>query len=134
VQAQRAAAAAAEKQKTIAQSANGESAYEEDEEENSESIDEENRDEKFKRLAIQKPLQDMTVTELGAWYTERAQYIPLRLSFEERKLLRLIQAALNVSDYTDKVDIISYTSKPKRMAAQLKVPFCLRGFMSAHSA
>jgi hypothetical protein len=82
------------------------------------------REQKFRQLTIQKPLQDMTPTELGAWYTDRARYIPLRLSLEERKLLRLVQAALNVSDYTDKVDIISYmSSKPKRMAAQLRVRF-----------
>jgi hypothetical protein len=51
---------------------------------------------------------------------ERSRWIPLRLTLEERKLLRLLQAALNVSEYTDKIDILYYGNKAKRMAAQIR--------------
>ncbi|KAJ2784677.1 hypothetical protein H4R18_000968 [Coemansia javaensis] len=54
------------------------------------------------------------------WITERAKYIPLRLTLKERKYLRLLEAALSVSEYTDKVDVLMYGNKPKRMVAQIK--------------
>lgn len=53
-------------------------------------------------------------------YLERAKYIPLRLSLNDRRLLRLLEAALNVSEYTDRVDIISYRSKHHRINQQLR--------------
>ncbi|CAG8595965.1 3962_t:CDS:10 [Funneliformis mosseae] len=46
-------------------------------------------------------------TSFGDWIEERARYIPL-------------QAALNVSEYTDKIDIITYSSKARRIVHQIK--------------
>ncbi|ODQ62823.1 hypothetical protein WICANDRAFT_82752 [Wickerhamomyces anomalus NRRL Y-366-8] len=51
---------------------------------------------------------------------KQVKYIPLRLTPEERHLLHLLEAALSVSQYTDKVDIISHSSKSKRIVSQLK--------------
>jgi hypothetical protein len=53
-------------------------------------------------------------------FLDRTKYIPLRLNETERKQLRLIEAALSVSDYTGKVDIISYEKKSKRSFEQLR--------------
>ncbi|KAJ1920955.1 hypothetical protein H4219_001008 [Mycoemilia scoparia] len=59
-------------------------------------------------------------TDFNKWITERAKYIPVRLTLNEKKYLRLIEAALNVSEYTDKIDILSYGNKNKRIVAQIK--------------
>jgi hypothetical protein len=57
----------------------------------------------------------------GDWFLERAKHIPLRLTLNERKFLRLLEAALNVSEYTDKIDVIGFgLSKAKRIVSQIK--------------
>jgi len=53
-------------------------------------------------------------------FLERTKFIPLRLTLSERKLLRLCEAALNVSEYTDKVDILTWKSKTGRIHEQLR--------------
>lgn len=68
--------------------------------------------------------QDKTLTEkhieILRKIKKNIKFIPMRLTYDERQLLKLLEAALTVSDYTDKVDIISYTSKTKRIITQLK--------------
>ncbi|CAO3612264.1 unnamed protein product [Mucor hiemalis] len=51
---------------------------------------------------------------------KRAKFIPLRLKLEERKYLRLLEAALNVTNYTERIDDISSTGKAKRVVNQIK--------------
>jgi hypothetical protein len=50
---------------------------------------------------------------------DQCRWIPLRLDQRERKLLRLLEAALHVSEYTDRVDILTFRSKTQRIHAQL---------------
>ena len=50
---------------------------------------------------------------------ERAKYIPLRLTYEERKSLRMVNAAIGVSDYTNSVDV-QFKNKAKRSHTQLQ--------------
>lgn len=50
---------------------------------------------------------------------ERAKYIPMRLTYEERKNLRLANASVNVSDYTSAVDL-PFKNKAKRHHMQLQ--------------
>lgn len=60
-------------------------------------------------------------TSVGEWFVERAKFIPLRLTIPERKYLRLLEAALSVSEYTDKVDTVSFSqSKAKRVVHQIR--------------
>ncbi|KAH3763585.1 UPF0652 protein [Pelomyxa schiedti] len=62
---------------------------------------------------------------------ERARYIPLRLTLEERKLLRLLEAVLNASKYTDRVDAV-FKSPAARMQQQVKnICSLLSGILSA---
>ncbi|OBZ70214.1 hypothetical protein A0H81_09736 [Grifola frondosa] len=58
---------------------------------------------------------------VGDWFVDRAKYIPVRLTFGERKSLRLLEAALSVSEYTDKIDTLGFgLSKAKRIVQQIR--------------
>ena len=83
----------------------------------------------------------------GASLIERVKFIPVRLNHDERRDLRwgrvsgkrlvrfhrlaymymlrirfgrLVEATMNVSEYTDKIDILTYGSKAQRIHKQLK--------------
>lgn len=60
-------------------------------------------------------------SDVGGEFRERARYIPLRLTAKERKILRLVEGALNVSNYTDVVDVVSYSrmKTKQRMYSQI---------------
>ncbi|KAF6762017.1 hypothetical protein DFP72DRAFT_877769 [Ephemerocybe angulata] len=58
---------------------------------------------------------------VGDFFLERAKFIPLRLTMGERKYLRLLEATMTVSEYTDKIDIIGFgLSKTKRIVHQIR--------------
>ena len=60
------------------------------------------------------------VKEANVDLVERSKHVPLRLTLEQRKVLRLCEAALDVSEYTDKVDVLSWKSKTGRIHEQIR--------------
>ncbi|KAK1933326.1 hypothetical protein X943_003140 [Babesia divergens] len=68
------------------------------------------------------------------YYLTIAKYAPLRLSFEERKLMRLLDSTLHVSEYTDKIDIIHEGNKARKIVREIKeVCAILSGLAIAHN-
>eukprot|EP00916_Digyalum_oweni_P008333 GHVL01013980.1.p1 GENE.GHVL01013980.1~~GHVL01013980.1.p1 ORF type:complete len:329 (-),score=76.71 GHVL01013980.1:37-1023(-) len=59
-------------------------------------------------------------TKLSKNLSEQAKCVPLRLAYDERVYLRLLEAALDVSEYTDKVDILINGSKARKIAHEIK--------------
>lgn len=54
------------------------------------------------------------------WLLDRAKFIPLRLSEEERKFMRLVNNTMDVSEYTDRIDILTWRNKTTRIHNELR--------------
>jgi len=55
-------------------------------------------------------------------FYERAKFVPMRLTYDERKYLRLIDATMHVSSYTDHMDTVGgpKVNPARKMALQMK--------------
>jgi len=82
-------------------------------------------DEEWERVAVGPTevlgAQPAVGAKVEEWFVERAKFIPLRLTIMERKYFRLLEAALSVSEYTDKIDTLGFgLSKAKRVVHQIR--------------
>jgi Protein of unknown function (DUF2009) len=64
-------------------------------------------------------------------FAERARYIPLRLSLEERQYLRLLESALSVSNYTSIVDGDELSVSKRRHKQMELISALLAGLVTA---
>ncbi|CXJ17851.1 conserved protein, unknown function [Plasmodium berghei] len=53
-------------------------------------------------------------------YIKLCKYIPLRLTYDERLYLRLLESTLEVSEYTDKIDIYHSGNKSRKIVREIK--------------
>ncbi|CDR96828.1 UPF0652 protein [Babesia bigemina] len=68
------------------------------------------------------------------YFLQIAKFAPLRLNLGERKLMRLLDSTLHVSEYTDKIDILHEGSKTRRIVKEIKeVCAILSGLAIAHN-
>ncbi len=79
---------------------------------------------------------DVGMSDPGALHSssvyERSKYIPLRLSLNERKMLRLVEASMNCSSYTTMVDSSSFKKQSRRNHKQLQgITGVLNGLVTA---
>jgi len=66
------------------------------------------------------------------WLEDRCKYIPLRLTLAERKYMRLVKNMLDVSEYTDRIDIMSFRNKTRKIHKELtEICSILSGFVVA---
>jgi len=66
------------------------------------------------------------------WLFHRSKFIPLRLTLPERKFMRLVVNTMDVSEYTDRIDILTYRSKTRKIHKELtEICSILCGFVIA---
>jgi len=92
------------------------------------------KDDQYKELKTD--ANDLADTRDIDFY-ERAKFVPMRLTYDERKYLRLIDSTVHVSRYTDHMDAVGGGAKvnpARKMALQMK-QLCaiLTGMQVAHS-
>jgi len=70
----------------------------------------------------------------GVDFLEKARFVPMRLTYEERKYLRLVESAMLVSTYTDRVDFLTLPGQEQRKLMILMKQMCsvLSGLLIAH--
>ncbi|KAF8819539.1 putative adenylosuccinate lyase [Cardiosporidium cionae] len=65
---------------------------------------------------------------------ETAHLVPMRLSYAERRILALLESTLEVSDYTDKIDIYCGGNEARRINREIKQLYAiLSGLAIAHN-
>ena len=86
------------------------------------NLEKERRQEEMRQMAAQakSAASSEEVKRQAAYFAERTKYIPLRLTLKERKALRLLESALTVTEYTDKIDRTDWRTLAHRTRAQLQ--------------
>lgn len=100
-----------EKEETVVNADGASSEESEESEEESEEDIYATKESKDAEHELQKTLAELK---------SNAKFIPMRLTHEERALMRLLNAALEVSEYVDHVDCASLLNKTKRIVTGLR--------------
>eukprot|EP01080_Neovahlkampfia_damariscottae_P008131 gene8131-12591_t len=83
----------------------------------------------LKRKKIEEDTEEEKISDEINELFEKSKHIPVRLKYNERKDLRILESALYISEYTSKIDILAYNKKSRIIEQLTEICTYLSGLL-----